>query len=173
MSLHSSYHQGPHKPSSCATFMLTSHWGRTATGKKSLVPLQQGCFSSVWLFVTLQTVACQASLSGRGLLQARILERVGQYWLPYPYRALYFLLPLPPAPLSTWCCQNPCNPSRCTTSKPGPHRGRPKSSRTASGANHSERPTCRGGNKATVETRGQCGYRRRSKALPPAVQAAD
>ena len=25
---------------------------------------------------------------------ARILERIGQYWLPYPSRALYFLLPL-------------------------------------------------------------------------------
>ena len=28
-----------------------------------------------------------------GVLQARILERIGQYWLPYPSRALYFLLP--------------------------------------------------------------------------------
>ena len=25
--------------------------------------------------------------------------------------------------LSTSCCQNPCNPSSCTTSTPGPHRG--------------------------------------------------
>ena len=45
-------------------------------------------------------------LSGRGVLQARILEHTGQYWLPYPSRALYFLLPKPPTPLSTWCCQN-------------------------------------------------------------------
>ena len=30
---------------------------------------------------------------GRGVLQARILEHIGQYWLPYPSRALYFLLP--------------------------------------------------------------------------------
>ena len=43
-----------------------------------------------------------------GVLQARILERIGQYWLPYPSRALYFLLPELPTPLSTWCCQNPC-----------------------------------------------------------------
>ena len=28
-----------------------------------------------------------------GVLQARILGRIGQYWLPYPSRALYFLLP--------------------------------------------------------------------------------
>ena len=30
---------------------------------------------------------------GVGVLQARILECVGQYWLPHPSRALYFLLP--------------------------------------------------------------------------------
>ena len=60
-------------------------------------------------------------------------------------------------PLSTWCCQNPCDPSSCTTSTPGPHRGKPKSSRAASGANPSGRPTCRGGNKTTIETQGQCG----------------
>ena len=28
-----------------------------------------------------------------GVLQARILEHIGQYWLSYPSRALYFLLP--------------------------------------------------------------------------------
>ena len=34
MSLHTWHCQGPCKPSSCATFMLNSHWGRAATGKK-------------------------------------------------------------------------------------------------------------------------------------------
>ena len=29
-------------------------------------------------------------------------------------------------PLSTRCCQNPCDPSSCTASTPGPHRGRMK-----------------------------------------------
>ena len=101
-------------------------------------------------------VACQASLSGMGVLQARILEHIGQYWLPCPSRALYFLLAEPPIPLSIWCCQNPCDPSSCTTSTPGPHRGKPKSSRAASGANPSGQPTCRGGNKTTIETQGQC-----------------
>ena len=28
-----------------------------------------------------------------GVLQAGILERIGQYWLPYPSGALYFQLP--------------------------------------------------------------------------------
>ena len=32
-------------------------------------------------------------LPGSVVLQARILEHIGQYWLPYPSRSLYFLLP--------------------------------------------------------------------------------
>ena len=40
-----------------------------------------------------ETVGCQASLPGRGVFQAKILEYVGQYWLPYPSRVLYFLMP--------------------------------------------------------------------------------
>ena len=134
MSLHTWHRQGP-QPNSCATFTLNSHWGRAATGSFRLGV--QGHFSSIQLFATLWTVACQASLSERGVLQARILERIGQYWLPYPSRTLYFLLPWLPTPLSTWCCQNPCDPRSCTTSTPGSHRGKPKSSRAASGANPS------------------------------------
>ena len=93
--------------------------------------------------------------SVRGLLQARILECMGPNWLPYLLE--HCISCCPSCQLSTWCCQNPCNPSSCTTSTPGPPRGRPKPSRAASGANPSGRPTCRGGNKATVETQGQCG----------------
>ena len=33
MSLHTRFHQGPHKPSSCATFTLNPHWGKAATDK--------------------------------------------------------------------------------------------------------------------------------------------
>ena len=61
--------------------------------KKVLRLCTQGRFCRVQLFVTLWTVTCQASLSGSRVLQARILERIGQYWLPYSSRALYFLLP--------------------------------------------------------------------------------
>ena len=92
MCLHTWCCQGPCKPNSCATFTFNSHWGRAATGKKSLVPICTGRFSSVQLIVTLWTVACQASLSGKGVLQARILEHIGQYWLPYPSRALAALV---------------------------------------------------------------------------------
>ena len=42
MSLHTWHRQGPHKPSSCATFTLNSYWGRAATGKKSLLSVRAG-----------------------------------------------------------------------------------------------------------------------------------
>ena len=117
MSLHTWRHQDPGKPSTCASFTVNSHWGRAAKGKKVLPLCTQDCFSSVRLFATLSTVACQASLSGKGVLQARILERMGQYWLPYPSRALYFLLPKPPTPLSTWCARIPATQAAA----PPPH----------------------------------------------------
>ena len=94
MSLHPWCHQGPHKPGSCATFMLNSHWGRASTGKKvswayahriTLVEPDSLRLCGLWP----ANLLCQ----GEGVLQARILEHIGQYWLPYPSRALYFLLP--------------------------------------------------------------------------------
>ena len=84
--------------------------------------------------VTLCTMACQASQS------------VGfsrkEYWhgLPYPSRELCFVFPYLSTCLSTRCCQSPCDPSSCTTFTPGPHWGRAKSSRAASGANSNEDP---------------------------------
>ena len=46
MSLHIWHRQGPCKPSSCTTFTLNSHWGRAATGKKSLVSMHAGSLQS-------------------------------------------------------------------------------------------------------------------------------
>ena len=42
MSLHTWCHQAPCKPSSCAIFMLSSHWGRAAAGKKCLASMCAG-----------------------------------------------------------------------------------------------------------------------------------
>ena len=42
MSLRTWRRQGPRKPSSCATFMLNSHWGTAATGKRSLASMSIG-----------------------------------------------------------------------------------------------------------------------------------
>ena len=68
-------------------------------------------------YVTLWTVACQASLSGKRFFQTRILEHIGQYWLSFSSRALYFLLP---------SCQLPLVPGAARTSvtqaaAPPPH----------------------------------------------------
>ena len=121
VSLHAWRRQGPRKPSSCTTFKLKSQWGRAATGKakKSCV------FTCAELLQSCPTlcIPVDCGLPGfsvrEGVLQARILGCIGQYWLLYPSRALYFLMPYPPTPLSTWCCQNPCDPSSCPTSTPG------------------------------------------------------
>ena len=48
MSLHTWHSQGPCKPSSYTTFMLNTHWGRAATGKKSLASMHTG-----WLLLCL------------------------------------------------------------------------------------------------------------------------
>ena len=68
--------------------------------KKNLASI---CTGSLWSYPTLcDPVDCglpgfsvreAVGAGGRGDLQARILECTGQYWLPYPSRALYFLLP--------------------------------------------------------------------------------
>ena len=92
--------QGPCDPSSHATFTLSPHWGRVPQAKTVLHVFTRGHFSCVQLFAALWIVACQAPVREKGVLQARILERVGRYWLPRPARALYFLLPSPPTPLS-------------------------------------------------------------------------
>ena len=65
-------HQGQHKQSSCATFMLNSHWGRADTGKKkSLVSVHT---RSLWLCLALcDPVDCGLTgLSVKEVLHARI-----------------------------------------------------------------------------------------------------
>ena len=93
MSLHTWHRQGPCKLSSCPTFMFNSHWGRAATGKNVLYLFMKDCFGSVQTLCDPLDYDLPGFSIGEGVLQARILERIGQYWLPYPSRALYFLLP--------------------------------------------------------------------------------
>ena len=84
--------QSPHKPSNCTIFMLNAHWDRSATGKKCLASMHTGLF---WSCLTLcDPVDCGLPVfSVSGVLQARILECIGQYWFAYPSRAPHFLLP--------------------------------------------------------------------------------
>ena len=100
MSLYTWHRQGPHNPSSYATFTLNSHWGRAVTGKKeSLASMHPGLLQSCPALC--DPVAC--GLPGffvRGVLQARVLECIGQYWLPYPAAAAK----------SLQSCPTLCNP---------------------------------------------------------------
>ena len=92
MSLNTWCHQGPRDPNICNTFTLNPHWGRVATGHKRLVSMHAGSLRSYPTFY--DPVACGLpGLSVTGVLQARILECIDQYCLPYPSRVLYFLLP--------------------------------------------------------------------------------
>ena len=94
MSLYTWHHQGLHKPSSCAIFMLNSHWGRAATDKKSLVSMRTGSASVV-----------SDSLQPCRLWPARILcqkggspgKNTGVYWpilITVPFWSTIFLAAL-------------------------------------------------------------------------------
>ena len=124
MSLHTWCRQGPRKPSSCATSRSTLTGQSCHRRKKSSISASR-----------VPSVVSN-SLQPCGLWPARLLcqgggspgKNTGVCWpipLPCPSRALCFLLPSPPAPLSIWCCQNRCDPSSCTTSTRGPHGANP------------------------------------------------
>ena len=72
MSLHTWCDHGPHKPSSCTTFTLNSHWGRAVTGKKSLVGLRTG---SLWSCPTLCDLPIFSVRDGGSLG-----KNTGGYW---------------------------------------------------------------------------------------------
>ena len=91
------------------------------------------------LFVALCDSLCPARLlcQGGGFFRQ-------EYWVVLANICCHTLLehyisccPSCQPPLSTWCCQNPCDPSSCTTSPSGLHRGKPKSSKADTGANPS------------------------------------
>ena len=81
MSLHTWHHQGPRKARSCAILTLNSPWGRVTTGG------QKKCYvyacRVTWVVPTLcNPMDCGLpGFSVRAVLQARILECIGQYWL--------------------------------------------------------------------------------------------
>ena len=97
MSLNTWRHQGPCKPSSCTTFTLNSHWAELPQAKKKkkkkvLCLCALGHLGPVQFCNPVDCGLPDFSVR-EGLLQARILECIGQYWLPYLSRTLYFLLP--------------------------------------------------------------------------------
>ena len=61
--------------------------------KKSLVFMHAGWLPSCLTLCHPVDCGLPGFSVREGVLQARILERISQYWLPYPSGALYFLLP--------------------------------------------------------------------------------
>jgi len=156
MSLHTWCLQSPHKPNSCTTFTLNSHWGRSATGKKKFVSMRAGL---LWICLTF----CDPVDCGLPSFSVRKGFSRQEYWSALANTGCHTLLehyisccPGRQLPWVSGAARTPATQT-CTTSTPGPHRGKPKSSRAASGAKPSGGPTCRGGDKTTIETQGQCG----------------
>ena len=149
--------QGPHGPSSCAPFTLNPHWARAATGKKSLVSKYAG---------SLRSYPALCDTVDYGLVHSLDYDRLPCQWgSPGKNTGVgcHILLELC---TSTVLAANlpkyqallrPWHPSICTTNTPGHHWVSQKSSRAASGESPSGQPTCRGGDKTTIETQGQCG----------------
>ena len=117
---------GSPQSSGCATFTLSSPWGSAATGRKVMPLCKQGLFGHVQFFVTLLTVACQASLSGRGFSRQEdwgILSNAGCHTL---LEHCISRCPSRRQAPEDVVLPETLRPSSCTTSTPGPHRGRPK-----------------------------------------------
>ena len=111
MSLHTWHCQGPHKPSSCTTFTFNIHWGRAATAKKKKKKILHLCAEGHFSHVQILCDPVDCGLPGflvreRGS-PGKNTEAIGQDWLPYPSRALYFLLPKLATPLSTGAVRAP------------------------------------------------------------------
>ena len=90
-------------------------------------------------------MAFQASLSERGLSGQEYWSILASTGCNTFLEHCISCYPSCQPPLSTWCRQNPCNPSSSTTSTPGPHSGKLKPSRAACGSSAPVRAEREGG----------------------------
>ena len=110
----------------------------------------QGCFSHVLLC---NPIDCGLpGFSVKGVLQAKIMECIGQYWLLYPSRALYISCftshqpPWVPGAARTPATQKAAPPQHLAlTGAKLSSSGKPEE------LNPSGWPTCRSGNKTIIE----------------------
>ena len=95
MSLHTWHSQDPCKPSNCTTLRLNSSLGQSCHhhNNKEIVFMHVGSLQSCLTLCDPVDCGLPSFSVREGVLQARVLEHIGQHWLPYPSRALYFLLP--------------------------------------------------------------------------------
>ena len=73
---------GSLQASSCTTLILNSHWGRAATGKKILASMHTWSLRSFPALRPCRLWPARLLCQGEGVLQVRILDCIGQYWLP-------------------------------------------------------------------------------------------
>ena len=93
MSLHTWHHQGPCKPSSYPPSHSTLTGAELPQAKKSSIYVNRVASAVSDFLLPCRLWPARLLYQGVGVLQARILEHIGQYWFPYPPRGLYFLLP--------------------------------------------------------------------------------
>ena len=142
----------------CYLHAQISHWQSCNRQTEVLCLGTQGRFSCVQCFVTLWTMACQVSPGGSPG------KNTGVYWtllVAIPFYSTIF-----PAALAA------NSPEYLVLPEPLQPKQLHHHCRADSGASPSGRPACRGGNKTTAEIQGQCGYARRPKTFPSAVQAS-
>ena len=154
MSLYTWHHQGPCKPSSRATFTLNSYWSRAAQAKKSLASMCAGLLRQCPTHCDPVDCGLPGFPGRKGISPSK---NTGAYWpilVAIPFQSTIFPAALAVNSLEYLVLPEPLQPKQLHHSTPGPHRGELKSSRTTLGANPSGQPTCRGGNKTTIETQG-------------------
>ena len=166
MSLHTWRPQDPCKPSSCSTFMLNSHWGRAATGKKEKKSCIHGHRVTLLMSELLWPcklwpvrLPCQGEGFSRQeywsvLANTGCLTLLEHYIFCCPSRQL----PWVPGAARTPATQAAAPPPflALTGANPSP-RANPSPPGQPQELNPTGWPTCRGGNKTTVETQVQCG----------------
>ena len=130
-----------------------SHTGGGATIVASLSPHAGTCWRTIK--EALSGLALTCLLPGTKNSPARASPHV-----PYagcqkrPSLGPYLLRPWSLASLHIWHHQGSCHPSSHTTSAPGPHWGRPTSSKTSSRPDSCGWTTQRGGDKTKAEAQG-------------------
>ena len=164
MSLHTWRHQGPHKPSRCATFTFNSHWNRAATGKKS-------CLYALRVALVVSDswpcrLSFQASLQERGFSRQEywsVLANTGHHTLLEHYISCCpsHQLPWVPGAARTPAiqCAAPLPHLALTGANPSPP-GQPQE------LNPSGRPTCKCGIKPQLKPRGSVAKEEDPKPSP-------
>ena len=92
MSLHTWHRPGSLQAKQLHHLHAQLSLGQSCHRQKSLASMHTGSLQSCPTLCNLVDCGLLGFSVREGILQAGILERTVQYWVPYPSRALYFLL---------------------------------------------------------------------------------